>query len=210
MIHGSSDQLLKNTVIQDHTNKLLWCWCTEFRSYENATNRKNLTFDHDYLSVPTRFLQFFSWTCFRLWILSCKVGFSMGSCWRIKLWGLENCMRALFINGSGQCNVLHQWSRYQFSFFTSVMYLTRGFKIYFPLVGMSLVHIFILTGNVLIILVGFLPEISIFFLQPNWKCQKPNSLAIVCWYDPVSLYFFTSWSKDPWITTWHAFSGRDS
>ena len=117
VIHGSSDQLLKNTVIQDHTNKLFWCWCTEFRSCENATNRKNLTFDHDYLSAPTRSLQFFSWTCFRLWILSCKVGFSMGSCWRIKLWGLENCMRALFINGSGQCNVLRQWSRYQFSFF---------------------------------------------------------------------------------------------
>ena len=51
-----------------------------------------------------------------LWVLSCDVGFSMGSCWRIELWGHENYMRTLFINGSGQHNMTHQ--RSQLSFFT--------------------------------------------------------------------------------------------
>ena len=77
-------------------------WRTEFRSCENATNWKFLTFDLDYLSAPTRSHWFFSSLelVLGLWVLSCEVVFSMGSCWRIELWGLENCTRALFVNGS--------------------------------------------------------------------------------------------------------------
>ena len=84
---------------------------------------------------PTNFsLELVFW----LWFLSCEVGFSMGSCWRIKLWGLENCTRALFDNGSIQRNVTCRDRANNipifFFFFTFVMYPTRGFKICFPFV----------------------------------------------------------------------------
>ena len=85
----------------------------------------------------------------------------MGSCWHIKLWGLENCAKALFVNGSCQRNMTHQQDSNFVCFYHLELLCTQldhhqGFKICFPLVGMSLTHIFTLTANVLTILVDFL------------------------------------------------------
>ena len=68
---------------------VFWCWGTEFRSSKNATDRKNLIFDPYCLSDPTRSHRFFF---LNLWDLvnASVVG------------GLENCMTALFVNGSDQ------------------------------------------------------------------------------------------------------------
>ena len=142
----------------------------------NATDmKKGPFFDLDFLRPPTRFRRFFSFFVgfrFLFWfeivffnVLFCLfvclfVFVSMGCCWHMKLWSLENCMRALLVNGSGQCNVTR---RRVFILFNSVIYLTYSFKIWFFVclfvvvvcfllfVFISLAHIFSLTVNARIV-----------------------------------------------------------
>ena len=152
---------------------------------------------------------FFSWTCLRALRFLCEVvvvvvGFFQWDFWR-KFCGLENGTRTLFVDGSSQRNMTRQRDpNFLFSF--TVIHPTRGFKICFPLVGMSLSYVFTLTANVLIILVGFIRNFNIFYGQ---TCQKPtNGYCMLAWY--WITVFFTRWSEYPWITTWPAFLGRDS
>ena len=80
---------------------VFWCWRTEFQSRENATDRNNLTFDLDYLSEPLRSNRFFSWTCFRALNSFMLSWFFNGILLVHQVVGLENCMRPLFVDGSG-------------------------------------------------------------------------------------------------------------
>ena len=79
--------------------------------------------------------------------------FLVGSCWRIKLWGLENCMRAVFVIGSGQRNITRRQDPNFLFFFFFFLFLFFFFffllctqlkvsKYIFSLVGMSLGHIY--------------------------------------------------------------------
>ena len=68
------------------------------------------------------------------------------------------------------------------------MYPSRGFKICFPLVGMSLVHISILTGNVLIILVGFFNLKFQYLFAVNCQTEKARNLKIWLKYVGMILY----------------------
>lgn len=124
-----------------------WWWPADLQSCKKSTDRKNLTFDLNHLSLQWRSHQIYTWIVKGLRVLSCEVVYSMGSCWRNDLRGLKDCTRVLFVISSGQCNRTCQWDPVLFS--TFVMYPTGGFKICFHLLGMRLVHIFTFLWKVL-------------------------------------------------------------
>ena len=123
-----------------------------------------------------------------------------------KLWGLENCVRALSVNSSGHFNMMCQQYHF-FLYFDMYRYPTGGFRICFPYVGKSLVHIFTPFGNVHHFDVFFYMIFQVVFRnQPSgsnlkfWLCQIDITIVTVS---------FRSFSEYPWITTWYIFTNGD-
>ena len=118
-----------------------------------------------------------------LWVLSCEVVFSMGSCWRIELWGLENCMRALFVNGSSQHNVTRQRDP-NFLFSHLLCTHLEVSKYVFLWLGWPWRTFLHLLGMYLSFWWAFLPEISIFFFTAKPKIPETWKFgySMLVWY----------------------------
>ena len=150
---------------------------SEFRK---CNRQETLTFE---LSVhPQEPIYFSLQFVLALHILSCEGVFFNDILLVHELVGLKICMRTLFVNSSGQRNVMHQLD-FSFLFFTFVMYRTQleVSNYVFSFIEMSLAHFLALMCNVLTILVDFLPEISISFMaKPQiWK-GDPRTPTLPC------------------------------
>ena len=132
---------------------------------------------------------FYIWICLGLWVLLFELIKLMGSCWRIELWGLENDMRALFVQFSGQRN-LDAPSRSHFFIFTFHTYPTGSFIKCFTLVGMSLAHIFTFGEKLPCISRGLFCSNFNDSLRPNQNSPEFKISDLFIWYESLSSIFF--------------------